>query len=123
MANTSVGFDVLQALDVLLSFALKVSFCFKKFNLARVVGETTRGWGTVENTYPLTTVIDPSETYSLLLVNSLTLRDDNLPIEGRGVDPDVNVKNLNWKNELGRIFRNTSLIKAVTEMESAPPLR
>lgn len=96
---------------------------FKKFNLAHVVGETTRGWGTVENTYPITTVIGQDESYSLLLVNSLTLRDDNTPIEGRGVDPDINIKSTTWKNDLKTVFRNQSLIKALNVEVLEQPLR
>ncbi len=86
---------------------------FKKFHMATIVGQTTRGWGTIENTYPINTEIDPTEKYSLLLVNSITLREDNQPIEGRGVDPDVNIRNPNWKNELSKFIKSQSLIEAV----------
>ena len=96
---------------------------FKRFNLAGVVGETTRGWGTVENTYPIETVIGEDEKYSLLLVNNITLRDDNQPIEGRGVDPDIDIKNPKWKSELPKVFRNQSLIEAVSKTVTVEPLR
>lgn len=96
---------------------------FKKFNLAHVVGERTRGWGTVENTYPLETIIDPNESYSLFLVNSLTLREDNLPIEGRGVEPDINIKSSTWRSDLKNVFRNQSLIRALSEVGETLPLR
>jgi C-terminal processing protease CtpA/Prc len=81
--------------------------------MAKVVGKTTRGWGTVENTYPMDTVIDEEEKYILLLVNSITLRDDGQPIEGRGVTPDVDISNPNWKNELSKNFKSESMISAL----------
>ncbi len=86
---------------------------FKKFHLARVVGTTSRGWGTVENTYPLMSPIDNGVKYSLLLVNSITLRDDNEPIETRGVSPDVDTQDPHWKSKLGNFFHSTSLIQAI----------
>jgi len=86
---------------------------FKRFNFAKVVGVTTRGWGTVENTYPMETEIDPGVKYSLLLVNNITLREDGEPIEGRGVDPDVDISKSNWQNELNKQFISESLINAI----------
>lgn len=96
---------------------------FKRFHLARVVGTTTRGWGSVENTYPLRTSIDPSTSYSLLLVNSLTLRDDNAPIESNGVVPDIDTSRSGWQNTLADHFRSSSLIRALIEEAAKPPLR
>lgn len=96
---------------------------FKRFNLAHVVGATTRGWGTIENTYPIETVIGEGEKYSLLLVNNITLRDDNQPIEGRGVDPDIDIKNPKWKSDLSKVFRNQSLIEAILKTAVVEPLR
>jgi carboxyl-terminal processing protease len=92
----------------------------ERFHLAHVVGETTRGWGTVENTFPLDTIIDPAEKYSMLLVHSLTLRPDNQPVEGRGVDPDVNIKDANWKTELSKYFTSPSLITALKKVAGTP---
>ena len=86
---------------------------FKKFHMAKVVGNTTRGWGTIENTYPIDTEIDPTEKYILLLVNSITLRDDGQPIEGRGVDPDVDISKAGWQKELPKHFDSQSLIDAI----------
>ncbi len=94
---------------------------FKKFNLAHVVGVPTRGWGTVENTYPLETNIDPMNKYLLLLVNSITLRDDNQSIEGQGVEPDININDTLWKSKLNNYFRSTSLIQALSESANKPP--
>lgn len=93
----------------------------RRFNLARVVGGTTRGWGTVENTFPLETIIDPTEKYSMFLVHSLTLREDNQPIEGRGVDPDVSIKDPSWRNQLSNYFRSPDLISAIKKVAIKPP--
>ncbi len=96
---------------------------FKRLRLATVIGETTRGWGTVENTFPVKTVIDENQSYSVFLVHSLTLRDDNIPIEGKGVTPDIDVKDKNFASSLRAKLRNPSLIKAVEQMMQAGPLR
>jgi hypothetical protein len=96
---------------------------FKRLHLGVVVGEPTRGWGSVENTYPLETVIDPKEKYSLLLVHSLTLRDDNQPIEQHGVDPDIDTRKSGWENKLSDYLRSPSLVRAVSKVVSEPPLR
>lgn len=96
---------------------------FKRLNMAKVIGSTTRGWGTVENTFPIESVIDENEKYSLFLVRSLTLRDDNMPIEGKGVTPDVDIKSLTFKEDLQKAFRNNSLIRAVEEQIKLLPLR
>ncbi len=95
----------------------------KRFRLAHVVGGTTRGWGTVENTFPLSTVIDPTEKYSMLLVHSLTLREDNQPVQDRGVDPDVNIADPKWKSELSSYFTDSSLIEAIKKTVVKPPLQ
>jgi hypothetical protein len=90
------------------------------FNIAHSVGLNTRGWGTVENTYPLQTAIDPSTSYALLLVNSITLRDDGEPIEGRGITPDVDTSKADWKTRLNGYFSSPDLIKAVKTMIAKP---
>lgn len=94
----------------------------KRLNLARVVGVTTRGWGTIENTYPIETVIDPTQQYFLYLVNNITLGDDNQPIEGKGVSPDVDITKKDWKNQLKNYFNSESLIKVLRERVTQPPL-
>jgi len=88
----------------------------KRRNLARVVGTKTRGWGSVENTYPIKTEIAEGEKYSVLLVNSLTLREDNEPIETRGVDPDIDVSAPDWREKLRSELRSSSLIRAIQEL-------
>ena len=105
------------------STAEVITAMFKSFNLARVVGTPTRGWGTVENTFPLETIIDPSEKYSLLLVRYLTLRDDGQPIEGTGVSPDVDTNDKNWRDKLGTYFRSQSLIDAILQTAPKPLLK
>ncbi len=104
------------------SSAEVITAALKRFRLAHIVGSSTRGWGTVENTFPLKTSIG-AETYSILLVHSITLRDDNQPIEGRGVDPDVNTSNSQWKKELNTYFRSRSLIDALSQEATKPPLK
>lgn len=93
----------------------------KKFRIAGVIGGKTRGWGSVENIYPMTTAIDPNTSYSLLLVNSLTLRDDNQPIEINGVLPDVDTGSPDWKKQLPNYFNSPDLIKVLERVASNPP--
>ncbi len=96
---------------------------FKRLHLAKTVGTNTRGWGTVENTYPLTTTIDPNIKYTLLLVNSITLRDDNQSIEGLGVDPDVRTTDKDWKTKIGSAFHTQSLVDALRARAGVAPLK
>ncbi len=105
------------------STAEVITAALRRFNIAHVVGATTRGWGTVENTFPLSTEIDPTEKYTMLLVHSLTLRDDNQPIESRGVDPDIAISNPNWRTELVKYFRSTSFIEVIRSVATKPPLK
>ena len=95
----------------------------KRFHIAYVVGETTRGWGTVESTFPMTTTMDASTTYALLLVHAITLRDDQRPIQGRGVDPDVSITDAGWKSELATYFSSPSIIAALKEEADQPPIQ
>ena len=97
------------------STAELVATSFRHFNRAYIVGSQTAGWGTVENTYPLTTSIDSSTSYAILIVHSVTLRDDNQPIQGRGVDPDVDVSDFSWKKKLRDYFRSPDLISNIIE--------
>jgi len=88
----------------------------KKYNVGVVVGTTTRGWGTVEKVFPLQTQIDPTEKFSVFLVHRLTLRDDGQPIEGKGVEPMISIKNTNWKKELMQRFNDENIVRAVEEI-------
>ncbi len=96
---------------------------FKKFHLAKVVGVTTRGWGTVENTFPIAAAIDPANKYSILLVHSITLREDNQPIETRGVEPDIDTSKPNWQSKLNAAFESASIISVLKSHATEPPLR
>jgi curved DNA-binding protein CbpA len=94
----------------------------KRLNLAKVVGEATAGWGTIENTYPLHSVIDPAEKYALFLVNNITLGDSNQPIEGNGIVPNVNVSKADWKSQLKNYFSSPTLINVIRERVASAPL-
>ncbi len=90
---------------------------FKKYRIGVVVGVPTKGWGTVERVFPLDNQISQTEKYSVYLVHSITLRDDNQPIEGRGVEPNVNIKDPNWDQQLLSYFGNQQLVDAVRELK------
>ena len=92
------------------SSAEMMAASLKKYHLGVVVGTATKGWGTVERVFPLQTQISDQEKYSVFLVHSITLRDDNLPIEGRGVEPDININSLNWQQQLLLYFNNQILV-------------
>lgn len=98
------------------SSAEMMAASIKKYHTGVVVGIPTKGWGTVERVFPLDNQIDPKEKYSIFLVHSITLRDDNQPIEGRGVDPDININDANWQEQLNLYFRNSNLINAVESL-------
>ena len=83
---------------------------FKRFRLGKIVGKQSKGWGTVENTFSLETTLGDGNKYSVLLVHSLTLRDDGEPIEGRGVDPDINIENEGWQSLLSNQFESKTFI-------------
>lgn len=100
------------------SSAEMLAASLKKYHLGVVVGSTTKGWGTVERVFPLENQITPAEKYSIFLVHSITLRDDNQPIEGRGVAPNIDIKNANWENELFNYYRNPGLTLAVKQILS-----
>ncbi len=95
----------------------------KHDHLAYTVGSTSRGWGSVEQIFPMQTVIDPSEAYALELVVYLTVRYDGNPIEGSGVVPDVDTSNSNWKSQLSNYFTSPEMIQALKDQATAPPLQ
>lgn len=88
----------------------------KKYNVGILVGTPTKGWGTVEKVFSLNSQIDPQEKYSIFLVHSLTLREDGQPIEGKGIEPLVNINNPDWKNQLLAYYRWEELVKVVKEV-------
>ena len=89
---------------------------FKKFHIGVVIGEHTKGWGTVERVFPIDNQFSDKEKYSLFLVHSITLRDDNQPIEGRGVDPDIKISDPNWQSQLLQYFNNPALVTSVASL-------
>ncbi len=88
----------------------------KKYNVGVLVGTTTKGWGTVEKVFNLNGQFDPNAKYSAFLAHSLTLRDDNQPIEGKGVEPNINIKNNGWEDELTKQFNLPVLTQKVKEI-------
>lgn len=97
------------------SSAEMMASALKKYHIGVLVGSPTKGWGTVERVFQLDNQIDSKQKYSLFLVHSITLRDDNLPIEGRGVEPDINIKDPNWPQKLLLYFNSQALVEAVKE--------
>ncbi|MBI2039489.1 DnaJ domain-containing protein [Candidatus Microgenomates bacterium] len=95
------------------SSAELLAVALKRYRYGVVLGIPTKGWGTVEKVFNLENQFDPSEKFSLFLVHSLTLRDDGQPLEGRGLEPDINIKETNWEEKLFEYFRNPSLGVAI----------
>jgi len=92
----------------------------KKYNVGVLFGTPTKGWGTVEKVFELKQQIDPLEKYSVFLVHHLTLREDGQPIEGRGVDPSVNIQDPAWKNQLFTYLHNEQLISEIEKIVKTP---
>ena len=90
----------------------------KKYHIGVVVGTSTKGWGTVERVFPIDNQFDKTQKFSIFLVHSITLRDDNQPIEGKGVEPDINIKSTDWEQQLFAYFRNAELTNAVKQVLS-----
>ncbi|HPD44649.1 MAG TPA: S41 family peptidase [Candidatus Woesebacteria bacterium] len=90
----------------------------KKYNVGVVVGRKSKGWGTVERVFPLKTKIDDQETFSVFLVHALSLKEDGLPIEGNGIEPQIYLDNKNWQKELMERFNTSSLVEATSEIIS-----
>ena len=95
------------------SSAEVIAATLKKYNVGITLGTTTRGWGTVEKVFTIDHQIDPSEKYSLFLVHSLTLRDDGQSIEGKGVDPLINISDPSWESRLNEYYNFPELGQAV----------
>lgn len=102
------------------SSAEMMAASLKKYHVGVLVGVPTKGWGTVERVFPLDNQFSEKEKYSMFLVHSITLRDDNQPIEGRGVDPDISIKDADWPSKLLSYFSSDSLVSAVKAILSQP---
>ncbi len=85
----------------------------KKYNVGVILGEKTKGWGTIEKVFPIKHQIDEKKKFSIFLVHSLTLRSDGQPIEGNGVSPVININDKKWTEKLYSYFGSLSLIKAI----------
>ena len=92
----------------------------KKYNVGILVGTPTKGWGTIEKVFDIEHQIDSSQKFSALIVHSVTLRDDGQPIEGRGVDPAININDKDWQKQLMEHFSYPELGRAVKEMWDNP---
>ncbi|MBU1499549.1 hypothetical protein KKE48_01635 [Patescibacteria group bacterium] len=88
----------------------------KKYHVGVLVGTTTKGWGTVEKVFSLEHQLSDQQTYSVFLVHHLTLREDGQPIEGQGVEPDVSIKDPNWRQQLLAYFSDPGLVNAVNNL-------
>lgn len=88
----------------------------KKYNVGVVIGEKTKGWGTVERVIPLENQIDSSEIFSLFLVHRVTVRDDGQLIEGNGVEPVISIKDAKWREKLMQYYNRMEIVKAVEEV-------
>lgn len=92
----------------------------KKYNIGILIGTTTKGWGTIEAVLNVEQQLDQDEKYSIFLVHSLTLRDDNQPIEGNGVNPLISINDPGWEQQLYAYFHYDELIEAVKEIWNKP---
>lgn len=88
----------------------------KKYNVGILVGVPTRGWGTVEKVFDLKHQLSSDQKNSVFLVHSLTLREDGQPIEGKGVEPVININDKGWDKQLNTYFNSPELIEAVKEV-------
>jgi len=88
----------------------------KKYNVGVLVGVPTRGWGTVEKVFEVKHQLSSSQKNSVFLVHSLTLREDGQPIEGRGVEPIININDKDWDKQLNTYFNSSELMQAVKEV-------
>lgn len=100
------------------SSAEVMAYVLKKYNVGILVGTKTKGWGTVERVFEIKNQISEQNKYSVFLVHSLTLGDDNQPIEGRGVAPVINISERNWDRELYKYYAYQPLIDILKKLLS-----
>lgn len=101
------------------SSAEVIAATLKKYNAGITIGTRTKGWGTIETVFDINQKLE-DEQYSMFLVHSLTLRDDNQPIEGNGVSPLIDINSPNWKKEFYAYFNYNELIEAVEKIWNNP---
>lgn len=89
----------------------------KKYNVGILIGTPTKGWGTVEQLIPLQSKLK-NNTYTAVIVQSLTVADDNQQIEGRGVSPHISITDPKWADSLRQYYPDNNLIKAVKDLVS-----
>ena len=99
-----------------------ITAALKRDHRAVVVGDTTRGWGSIEQMLPMQTQLG-TEAYTLLLVIGLTVADDAQQIEGRGVVPDVSIKETGWQSKLLDFLYSGDLIAVVKKTAAGKPLK
>jgi len=92
----------------------------KKYNVGIFVGKQTRGWGTIERVFPIEHQISSDEEYGMFLVHSITLGDDNQPIEGRGITPDINIENNRWQQELQEYWSDMEITQTIQTLWNEP---
>ncbi len=92
----------------------------KKYNVGVLVGTPTKGWGTVEKVFDIEHQIDPNQKFSALIVQSLTLRYDGHPSEGRVIDPAINITDKDWQKQLMEHFNYPELGRDVKDMWDNP---
>jgi len=93
-----------------------IAATFKKYNIGVTVGTQTKGWGTIKRVFSIDHQITPDEKYSAFIAHSLVLRDDSQPMEGRGVEPVININEASWGKELFSYFNSNQLVEAVKEI-------
>ena len=98
------------------SSAEVMAAALKKYRFGVLVGTKTKGWGTIEQIIPIQHSIDDGQTYSVLIVQSVSLRDDSQPIEGRGVDPNIDITAKGWEQKLTSRFNQPELTDAVKDL-------
>ena len=94
----------------------------KKYNVGVVVGERTRGWGTIERVFELENQYRADREYSLFLVHHLTLRGDGKPIQNNGVVPEVRTEKDGWQQQLYNYIPHDPLVRQVENVWNTIPL-
>ncbi len=98
------------------STAELTSSIFQRARLGIVVGERTRGWGTVENTFPIKTDFGDGVHYAVLLVHSATIRPDGQSIENLGITPDIDTSLPDWQARLAGKEHSDRFARTVAKM-------